>query len=95
VANSSVELHSQEGYDAFLQRKNIECLKNSAGNEIREFAALVDGMVYTAGPQVAERTPKKGKTTPNLASTLLQDLTEIPVFIDEVQRNSGLAIAWC
>jgi len=41
---------TQEGYDAFLQCENIKSLRDSAGNEIDEFAALEDGAAYTAGP---------------------------------------------
>jgi len=42
------ELASQEGYDALLQRAKLQYLRNPAGNAIYEFAALVDGMAYTA-----------------------------------------------
>ena len=52
-------LSNQEGYDALLQRANIQCLKNPAGYAIYGFADLVDGMAYTAGPE--RRAEFKGR----------------------------------
>ena len=49
-----VKLSNQEGYDHLLARKNIQCLVDSDGCEIHTYADLVDGGVYTAGPELVE-----------------------------------------
>ena len=54
------DLNSQKDYEDLLQRENIKYLKNPGGNAIYAFAALVDGMVYTAGPNRAESRDAKG-----------------------------------
>lgn len=51
----SAQLSSQEGYDALLQRKNIQCLKDPDGVEIYAFADLEDDLVYTVGAERAEK----------------------------------------
>lgn len=67
IGDEGVKLASQAGLEKQLQARNIRCLIDTEGDQVTEFAVLIDGSTYTCGPVIEEqkgpshhhRTPSK------------------------------------